>query len=95
METKVEGWYEEMCLKTVKREVYSAKHIARDPKKIDDSYQHMRLKETKQAEALAQAEIDLKANGEIIDTTAVEHPVIQEPAPEAMPELAPFPFLPP
>lgn len=95
IETKVEGWFEEMCLKTVKREVYSAKHIARDPKKIDDSYQHMRLKEAKQAEALAQAEVDLKANGEIIDTTAMEHPVAQEPekkqepTPEAKPEEKP------
>jgi len=95
VETKVEGWYEEMCLKTIKREVYSAKNIPRDPKKIDDNYQHMKMKEAKQAEALAQAEVDIKANGEIIDTTAIEHPVIQEPkkkqepAPESKPEEKP------
>lgn len=68
-ETKIEGWYEEMCLKTVKREVYSAKNIPRDPEKIDDAYQYMRLKETKQADSLARAEIELKANGEVIDTS--------------------------
>lgn len=91
VETKVEGWYEEMCLKTIKREVYSAKNIARDPKKIDDNYQHMKMKEVRQAEALAQAEVDLKANGEVIDTTATEteKPAIQEPAPAAKSEEQP------
>ncbi len=85
---KIEGWYEEMCLKTVKREVYSAKNIPRDPEKIDGAYQHMRLKETKQAEALARAEIELKANGEVIDTSftdskpAKEIPVAETVKPE-------------
>lgn len=34
VEVETEGWFEEMCLKTVKREVYSAKNMPRDPKKI-------------------------------------------------------------
>lgn len=37
VEVETEGWFEEMCLKTVKREVYSAKNMPRDPKKIDDA----------------------------------------------------------
>lgn len=44
-ETEVEGWYAEMCLKTLKREVYSAKNMPRDPKKIDDNYQYMKMQE--------------------------------------------------
>lgn len=87
-EKKIEGWYEEMCLKTVKREVYSAKNIPRDPEKIDDAYQYMRLKETKQADSLARAEIELKANGEVIDTSYTDTKKEKEilPAEEKKPE---------
>lgn len=66
---EVEGWFDEMCLKTLIREVYSAKHIPRDPKKIDDSYQYMKLREAQVAEMQAQEEIDTFANGTVIDTT--------------------------
>ncbi len=69
VETELEGWFEEMCLKTIKREVYSAKHMPRDPKKIDDNYQYMKMREARFAEMEAQAEIDANANVIIIDTT--------------------------
>ena len=71
---EVEGWFEEMCLKTLIREVYSAKHILRDPQKIDDSYQYMKLREAQVAEMQAQEDIDAYANGDIIDTTPAELP---------------------
>lgn len=67
VETETEGWYEEMCLKTIKREVYGSKHIPRDPQKIDDAYQYMKMREAKIAEIEAQAEIDANANGDVID----------------------------
>ncbi|MCI1958860.1 MAG: recombinase RecT [Clostridia bacterium] len=70
-ETDCEGWFEEMCLKTIKREVYSAKHIPRDPKKVDDNYQYMKLREAKYAEMETQSEIDSNANAVIIDTTEI------------------------
>lgn len=54
VEVQSDGWYEEMCLKTIKREVYSAKNMPRDPKKIDDAYQYMKLQEVRMAEAQAQ-----------------------------------------
>jgi len=69
VEKETDGWFEEMCLKTIKREVYSAKHIPRDPKKIDDNYQYMKMREARYAELEAQAEIDGYANTIIIDTT--------------------------
>lgn len=72
IEKETDGWYEEMCLKTLKREVYSAKHIPRDPKKIDDNYQYMKMREARYAEMEAQAEIDDHANTIIIDTTPEE-----------------------
>ena len=81
METETDGWYEEMCLKTIKREVYGSKHIPRDPKKIDDAYQYMKMREAKIAEMEAQAEIDANANGIIIDTTGAE-PARSEELPE-------------
>lgn len=69
VEKQSEGWFEEMCIKTIKREIYSAKHIPRDPKKIDDAYQYMKMREARFAETEAQAEIDANANGVVIDTT--------------------------
>ena len=69
VEKQSEGWFEEMCIKTIKREIYSAKHIPRDPKKIDDAYQYMKMREARFAEMEAQAEIDANANGVVIDTT--------------------------
>ena len=69
VEKEVEGWFDEMCLKTLIREVYSAKHIPRDPQKIDDSYQYMKYREAQAAEMQVREDIDAYANGEIIDTT--------------------------
>lgn len=66
---KIEGWFEEMCIKTIAREVYSAKHIPRDPKKIDDSYQHMILSEARIAQMQTQEEIIENANQMPIDIT--------------------------
>lgn len=69
VEVEKEGWYEEMCRKTLIREVYSAKHLPRDPQKIDDAYQYMKVREARYAEVQAQAEIDAEANTIPIDTT--------------------------
>jgi len=67
-EVETDGWFEEMCLKTLKREVFSAKHIPRDPKKVDDAYQYMKMREARYAEIEAQSEIDTNANTILIDT---------------------------
>ena len=58
--------------KTIKREVFGDKHIPRDPKKIDDDYQYMKLREGRIAEMAAQDEIDTNANTIIIDTSTGE-----------------------
>lgn len=65
----IEGWFAEMCYKTVVREVYGERNLPVDPKKIDDNYQYMKLREARYAELEAQAEIDRNANTIIIDTT--------------------------
>ena len=69
VEVQKEGWFDEMCRKTLIREVYSAKHLPRDPQKIDDAYQFMKAREARFAEIQAQAEIDAQANIIPIDTT--------------------------
>lgn len=61
-----------MCLKTLKREVYSAKNIPRDPMKIDESYHYLKAQEMRNAELEAQAEIDASANRIIIDADVKE-----------------------
>ncbi len=72
MEVEKEGWYEEMCRKTLIREIYSSKHIPRDPQKIDDAYQYMKAREARYAEIQAQAEIGAEANTIQIDTTPTQ-----------------------
>ena len=80
VDQETDGWYEEMCLKTIKREIYSAKHIPRDPKKIDDNYQYMKMREARIAELEAQDIIDANANGMVIDVTPTALPEPTAPA---------------
>lgn len=86
VEKQAEGWLDEMCRKTIMREVYSAKHIPRDPQKVDDTYQYLKMREAKRAEMEAQDIIDANANGKVIDVTP---PAGQEPQPAALPEPTP------
>jgi len=79
IETEVEGWKDEMVRKTIIREAFSAKHLPRDPKKVDDSYQYMKMREARYAEIEAQAEINASANATLIDTTPPEKPALSAP----------------
>lgn len=65
-----DGWFDEMCRKTLIREVYSPKHILLDPRKVDENYQYMR-----QREAQLQAVQDDMHN--IINVTANTVPIEQ------------------
>ena len=64
----MEGWLDEMVRKTLIREAYSAKHLPRDPAKVDSAYRQMMLMEARYAELEADAEIAAKANAVPIDT---------------------------
>ena len=68
-----EGWFEEMCRKTLVREVYSAKHIPRDPRKIDENYLYMRQQENRlqEAEEGVRSEINVTANSIPIESVAL------------------------
>lgn len=86
VEVETDGWFEEMCRKTIIREVYSAKHLPIDPQKIDDSYRYTKAKEARYAEIEAQAEIDANANTISIDTTtALPAPETQRKASAQLP----------
>lgn len=64
---QVEGWFEEMCYKTLIREVFSEKHMPLDPDKLDAAYNRQVLREIKMAEFQAQEEIAEKANKEFLE----------------------------
>jgi len=74
VDVETDGWFEAMCWKTIVREVYSAKHMPRDPREIDDAYHYMKMREARIAEAEAQSEIDEYANVIDVDTTPIDPP---------------------
>lgn len=76
VEVEKAGWLDEMVRKTLIREAFSAKHLPRDPKKIDDSYQYMKMREARYAELQTQSEIDEHANATLIDTSLENPPLI-------------------
>ncbi len=84
VEVDKDGWLDEMCRKTLIREVYSPKHILLDPRKVDDSYQYMKQREAR----LAEAQDDMRR---VIDVTANTVPVEQAkelPAQATPPQLS-------
>lgn len=86
-EEDTDGWFNEMCLKTLKREVFSAKNMPRDPQKIDDTYHYLKEKELRNAEREAQAEIDEKAGRIIIDANEPINAPIEEQETPMPPEI--------
>lgn len=74
-EVECEGWLHEMVYKTIVREAYGARQIPRDPKKIDDNYQYIKMREAHYAEIEAMAEIEANANQKLIDTTPVNNEI--------------------
>lgn len=63
----VEGWYKDMALKTVKREVYGTKNIPLDPDKVGDLMAYIEESEIKAVEILAEQEAEEKANQQLIN----------------------------
>ena len=74
VEVEKEGWLDEMCRKTLVREVYSPKHILLDPRKIDENYQYMRQREAQLqgVQDNMQQVIDVTANSVPIEEAAAQ-----------------------
>ena len=77
-EVELEGWLDEMVRKTIIREAYSAKHLPRDPQKVDDAYRRMQARELEYARIAAADEIKQMANTIDVnpDTGEVEAPIV-------------------
>ena len=77
---EAEGWVDEMCRKTLIREVYSEKYIPRDPAKYDDDYQYFREREVVYEQAAIEAEEQQYANSVPIDIPAEAVPALPDKA---------------
>jgi recombination protein RecT len=77
----VEGWYDQMCYKTIYRAAYS--DVTIDSQKIDDDYLHLKQMEHNLAEAKVDQEIAENANTETIDIAGKVHDDEPVTAPEA------------
>ena len=88
VEVEKEGWLDEMCRKTLVREVYSPKHILLDPRKIDENYQYMRQREAQLqgVQDNMQKVIDVTANSVPIEEAATQ---IDTPKPQELPQPTP------
>lgn len=69
----VEGWFDEMCYKTLVREVYSSKHILRDPQKIDENYRYLKRRDAEAIEAASKAQY-VYGEAEVIDLPGIDAP---------------------
>lgn len=95
VEVEAEGWLDEMVRKTITREAYSAKHLPRDPKKVDDSYQYMKIREARYAEIEARAkrtesereELDFPCGAELLPAHAPASDGKEEPEAPPLPSV--------
>jgi recombination protein RecT len=62
---KIDGWFEEMAIKTISRNAYNA--ITIDSKKIDDNYLAILQKENEMNDSIVQNQIDANANSKALD----------------------------
>lgn len=70
---QVDGWYAQMFEKTIRREVFSQKHIPLDPSKIDEHIMHLERQESLQTDIKVEAEIEANANQELIGVPEAEY----------------------
>jgi recombination protein RecT len=79
---KVEGWFKEMCWKTVYRAAYS--DVTIDSQKIDDDYLKLKHLEQTYDDALVDQEVAENANTKVIDITPEpeREPEEKQPEPE-------------
>lgn len=90
-----------MCLKTLKRFVYSEANIPIDPAKIDENYEYIKKREMEQYKEEVNSEIKQNANQQVVDADFTEkehsaktiendaHPELKAAAPETVKEPEP------
>ncbi len=77
---KIEGWFPEMCYKTIKRHAYNA--ITIDSSKIDENYLNIIQKEKDFADEQVQNEIKASANKESLDFNEAAEETAYEEVPQ-------------
>ncbi|RDY58901.1 recombinase RecT [Flagellimonas nanhaiensis] len=80
---KVDGWYNEMAYKTIKRAAWN--DVVIDSEKIDDNYHRMAQNDMDRVAGEVQNEIDNNANATVIDIDSEEitdQPKLTEPQPQ-------------
>lgn len=82
---EAEGWVDEMCRKTLIREVYSEKYIPRDPAKIDGDYRHFLAREVAYEQFAVEAEEQQTANSVPIDVPTAPVAALPDKAPTRIP----------
>lgn len=82
VEVEKEGWYTEMCEKTLRRAIFSNRYIPIDPEKIDENYLHMKKREADYAEQQAEAEIETMAGSVVVEDIPEELPPAAPPTDE-------------
>lgn len=80
-----EGWVDEMCRKTLIREVYSEKYIPRDPAKIDGDYRHFLAREVAYEQFAVEAEEQQTANSVPIDVPTAPVAALTDKTPTRIP----------
>lgn len=68
---KVDGWYKEMCYKTLCRMAWDEKYIKIDPLKADVDYVAMQERDLIVSEHIIEAEIEENANQQFLDEVIV------------------------
>jgi recombination protein RecT len=82
----IEGWFEEMCLKTIKRAAYNA--IPLDPQKIDDNYQWLKSRENQIIDMQVDEEIEQNANTIQLDVEDYSHTDVDTDTGEILEDVA-------
>jgi len=94
VEVEVEGWFEEMAIKSVKRETFAEnKHILINPDVIDDNFRQWKAAELRMAEYAVAEEIAENANKEVFDAPPPVATVrtVELPPPAKKPEVSVMP----
>lgn len=88
-QVEIDGWYEEMCLKTLKRFVYSEANLPLDPMKIDDHYLYIKEREMQMEKQTVDNEVKNNANKEVFEAEFTEK--AEKVEPEAIEESSSSP----
>lgn len=87
VEVEKDGWLEEMCRKTLIREVYSPKHILLDPRKVDENYQYIKNREARLRDAQDDIQQMINVTANTVPLEEAVPPTIADKKPQELPAI--------